>query len=707
MFGWWKGREAPRVSIVICSIDSRKFERITSNYTKLFANLAIEVIGIHDAKSLAEAYNRALGQVRGEFVIFSHDDIRILSPDFADRLIRHFERFDMFGVAGTRKLVGGAWFLAGHPFDYQLVTSPHDAGNQLIVVGRGVGDLVIDKIQALDGLFMAARSRVAKELLFDADTFDNFHLYDLDFSYRAFLRGYKLGVCRDIFIVHDSHGNFDDTWRSYRSSFEKKFRDNLPLGHRAIPSPLKNVSFDSIIVDDPVKLAELCRPETMRQFIPQSAESFSNTAPTKISAKSGSLERDVVVILAGRGANDAVSGLMEDYGNVLRDSGLSIIHVTFDKTELDYAVKLMSERKVLFAMTWLGLGQDLAAKTAGSPERSENLFELFQVPLVKIQGDLPAYYIDLHRNTPKNSVNLYQADEFLAFRKKWLPEANTLAAQLPPMPMLPVERTSIDIKARREGTIYFVKNGNSPEALERKWETLLPLRAARTVKAMARELRTNHLKTRRLLIGDFVASFLESEGIASPIPASFVWFFSAQLDDYLRRLKSTMIAEAVLDLPVVVQGDHWDHIDFTNRRARHVPGKSVNDSQGIVLSQLGVIDMAANVDSWPHDRVQRAAGAYSLVLTDRHDWLTKGFPPEFTELSFEFDPDSIASRIADVLDHRDRYVELAIEFGEQFRERFPRPAFADRVATLVDYVTTIWQEPKPVLQEFFVWSRWR
>ena len=698
-----KSKHSPRVSIVICSIDRAKYDRVSSNYAALFKEIPFEIIGIHDAKSLAEAYNRALLQVRGEFVIFSHDDIQIVTPDFADRMVGHFTRFDIFGVAGTRKVIGGAWFLAGHPFDYMLVTSPKKEGDGLVIVGGGSGELVIDDIQALDGLFIAARTEVARKIGFDARTFDHFHLYDLDFTYRAFLDGYKIGVCRDLFIIHYSHGTFDEKWRTYRARFESKFSDLLRSTHVTTRSPIKNVAVDDAVFEDRHQVEELCRPETMRTFLPEPP-----TLEKAIGGDTGRVDREVVqrelvVIFSGRGANDAISGLMEDYGRALQDSGLSVVHVTFNQTEVEYAIKLMSERKVRFAMTWLGLGQDLAARTSSGS--TGNIFELLDVPLVKIQGDLPAYYIDLHKNVPKNSINLYQAEEFLEFRERWLSDADTLAAQLPPMPMMPIDRSGIDMKARRQGELYFVKNGNSSQSLERKWEALLPAKTAEALKTMAYELRTRYLQAPRLLIGDFVADFLKADGIARPVPAPLVWFFSAQLDDYLRRVKSTMIAESLLDFPVVIQGDHWEHVDFTNRRARHMPGRSVNESQGIVTSELGVIDMAANVDTWPHDRVQRAAGAYSLVITDKHEWLTGEFPPDFSELSFEWDRESIASRISEVLRHRERYLELAIAFGEAFRERFPRSMFSERVMSLVDHATTLWQTPKPVLQEFFVWSR--
>ena len=72
----------------------------------------------------------------------------------------------------------------------------------------------------------------------------------------------------------------------------------------------------------------------------------------------------------------------------------------------------MCKGKVLFAMTWLGIGRtfEVRAQETGA---TFNVFEIYQLPLVKLQGDLPAYFIGFHRGTPRNAVNLYQAKEFL------------------------------------------------------------------------------------------------------------------------------------------------------------------------------------------------------------------------------------------------------------------------------------------------------
>ena len=189
----------------------------------------MEIIGIDDARSLAEGYNRGMAQARGEILILSHDDIAILTSDFAARVFRHLSEFDLIGVAGTSKVVTGKWIEAGDPYVFTLMTFPEiDSGGYGTLL-LGGGPIVVPAIQALDGVFMAMRRSVADTIAFDAQSFDHFHLYDLDFSFRAYLAGFKLAVCRDIVLIHDSDGTFDEVWAEHKSRFEAKHRAHLPL----------------------------------------------------------------------------------------------------------------------------------------------------------------------------------------------------------------------------------------------------------------------------------------------------------------------------------------------------------------------------------------------------------------------------------------------------------------------------------------------
>jgi len=104
------------VSIVICSIQPERYEAVCENLRNLLGAEPHEFIGINDARSLAEGYNRGIAQSRGDIIIICHDDIEILSPRFTQRLVRRLQRFDLIGVAGSNRLAGAKWFDAGPPY---------------------------------------------------------------------------------------------------------------------------------------------------------------------------------------------------------------------------------------------------------------------------------------------------------------------------------------------------------------------------------------------------------------------------------------------------------------------------------------------------------------------------------------------------------------------------------------------------------------
>jgi len=213
-------------------------------------------------------------------LVFSHDDIEILSPDFGERLAGHLGRHDIVGVAGTTRLIGGGWYFAGDPFVHMLVITPNRDTGQLVMHVAGGGPLVVPGIQAFDGLFFATRASVARSLRFDAETFDHFHLYDLDFSYRAWIAGLRLAVCRDLVLIHHSHGNYDDRWNEYRARFERKFAGRLDTAMPRRDPTMVKVPLGAAVMEDPAEVARLCRPETLARFVAAvpNPSSFNNVA---------------------------------------------------------------------------------------------------------------------------------------------------------------------------------------------------------------------------------------------------------------------------------------------------------------------------------------------------------------------------------------------------------------------------------------------
>jgi GT2 family glycosyltransferase len=188
-----------------------------------FAKHDYELIRINDADSLCEGYTRGLARATGDAVVMCHDDIDLVAPDAADRLARHLTAHDLVGVAGTTLVTGPAVFWSGHPHIHGWMAHRLPGETDYELAFSSLAAPVAGGMQAIDGVLMACRRELAVAIPFDAATFDGFHLYDLDFSYRAHLAGRRLAVACDLGIVHASKGRFDRDWDRYAARFRAKY----------------------------------------------------------------------------------------------------------------------------------------------------------------------------------------------------------------------------------------------------------------------------------------------------------------------------------------------------------------------------------------------------------------------------------------------------------------------------------------------------
>ncbi len=232
--------DAASFSVIVCSIDEVKKTKICKHYEALLAGHDFEIIQIPDAKSLAEGYNRGAAQSRGSILIFSHDDIEILSADFARRLICHLSWHDVVGVAGTSRLVSPVWSFAGRPHLHGYVVRRFPEYDCFRVECYGPAATGAP-IQALDGILIAASRKVCTSIPFDQATFDGFHLYDIDFTFSAYSAGFRIGVAEDILVLHESRRAYDGVWARFAEKFSAKQK-----GRVAFPATPQEPGWQSI-----------------------------------------------------------------------------------------------------------------------------------------------------------------------------------------------------------------------------------------------------------------------------------------------------------------------------------------------------------------------------------------------------------------------------------------------------------------------------
>ena len=212
------------ISVVICSVRPERFERVSAHYADLLRGGPFEIVGVHDAKGLCEGYNRGADRATGDILFFSHDDIEFLSKDLRAKSLSRLTGggFDLIGVAGTTRISDALWASAGPPYVCGQVAHPSRTGRGYDIGQWNTAARVFRGVQAVDGLWFAATRRLWEASPFDEATFTGFHMYDVDFSFCAHRAGFRVGVCADIAVIHDSEGRFGAEWRREADKFEAK-----------------------------------------------------------------------------------------------------------------------------------------------------------------------------------------------------------------------------------------------------------------------------------------------------------------------------------------------------------------------------------------------------------------------------------------------------------------------------------------------------
>jgi hypothetical protein len=180
-------------------------------------------------------------------------------------------------------------------------------------------------------------------------------------------------------------------------------------------------------------------------------------------------------------------------------------------------------------------------------------------------------------------------------------------------------------------------------------------------------------------------------------------FFVAQLDDYVRAVKCTRMAEWLMDFPVEIRGNNWEHLDFKGKNAIYIDDCNYVDSIRLIRNSLGMIDVSPNTASMPHDRVARACGSHTLCLTNSGQSFTRELPYQ-NELTFSFDKESLQSRVDGLLADKSAAVDKGIAVTEAFKKlNSPGQAFEQMLNYAAFARLDRTKGRLPGLQDFFLW----
>lgn len=197
---------------------------------KTNGNKNVQIISIeNDGKfSLCEAYNQILEQSENDIVVFCHDDLKFDTNGWSYKIKSHFDKnpeYGIIGLAGTKYMPkSGKWWEIQSTM-YGIVNHENNGKKWESKYSKDIKNRLEPTI-IVDGLFFAVHKKRIKKN-FD-ETVKGFHFYDVDFCFRNYIEGVKIGICTDIRVTHLSIGMTNEKWEENRKQFVEKYSKNLP-----------------------------------------------------------------------------------------------------------------------------------------------------------------------------------------------------------------------------------------------------------------------------------------------------------------------------------------------------------------------------------------------------------------------------------------------------------------------------------------------
>ena len=409
---------------------------------------------------------------------------------------------------------------------------------------------------------------------------------------------------------------------------------------------------------------------------------------------------DTVVFLSGTTRGGTLEGIGRSFGAVFTALGLRFIEVSLlDHARFLGTMRALNMQEVKLVFSWVSMGMELAMNRPDGT--SFNAWQEMGTPFISVHGDSPAYFFDRHVVRDSRFISLYCYTEHRELRRR-LPHVHGPLETLWPIPLDEVPFDQVDFKAKRHGKLLFLKNGKDPAAIRQLWASFLEPLLFRALQELAHELETHLDSTAVLQIDDLLMRYFAEQGFDIEQHWKLRLLFIAQLDDYVRAVKGTLMAEALMDFPIEIRGNNWSYLDFTGKRAQCIDECDYVKSVGFIHRALGTIDMSPNTSSRPHDRPMRAYGAHTFCLANAQEYQKQ--LPNHEASSFEFTKESLQAKVAELLANKERAIEMGIEAAAAYRAQHPPEQLARQMLDCAALARLNHLPQRPAgMQDFVAW----
>ena len=196
------------------------------------------IANVNNTYTLTQFGNKMIDESKNDYdyLILMHSDVDLSIYDFVKKLIETKDKYDVVGMAGTKKLFISqsplTWFTGSNRFKedrYGRITHDHDGFMVESFFNEKKKDVTDTEVLAIDGLLMCLDKKVLNDPKTRFDENFTYDFYDLDFCINVQLNtDYKIGVIV-LPTIHKSVGKavLDKEFLVPERKFRVKWNDRL------------------------------------------------------------------------------------------------------------------------------------------------------------------------------------------------------------------------------------------------------------------------------------------------------------------------------------------------------------------------------------------------------------------------------------------------------------------------------------------------
>ena len=391
-----------------------------------------------------------------------------------------------------------------------------------------------------------------------------------------------------------------------------------------------------------------------------------------------------VLSITGTSAYNSLSALLAMIGSHWARAGAQVVEVNLSSADwADRLSSVLGSMHVLFGFCMSGVAMKIA-------ERAGSLWERMRFPVFCLHCDHPAYFARRHRDLPHNVVLGYLFQDHALYQRDHVKAANLVTSMHLGIPDLPVADPDMSDGPR----IVFAKTGNDSLELEARWRALPVLEPL--IRDSLDEVGLGPCE----LYPEAVRRVAAAHRLELQPFDRLTRFLIVQIDDYVRRRKSTAIAEAIKRFPVDIYGVNWEHIGREGTRARFHGGVDYGVLNAAIARATASITMNPNIELSAHDRFFTALGAGVMPVSDANAFIRKNFTG-LAPYTFAFGDGSLEAALERIFACPADAVELARSTKREAMERFSLGQAAEHIhacAALVEFLDFSFAAPQPFLK---------